>query len=355
VLKLLVIDDEHVVREGLKTIIDWEKYGYYVCGEGTDGRDGLKKIRTLQPDLVLVDIKMPGLSGIEVIKETRKEEKGFGTKFIILTGYSDFEYAQKAIQLQARSYLLKPIDEDELIETIIRIRQEIERDSKLKKIRENEVTNITNIKELYDAIDDGDFEKLDIVFTEMEEFFKQGHITIEDIKEFCVQCFMEIKDKFTFNYYDKKEEITPNEVVIKNINNRKSLHELLEYIKDEMITISSILCENSSEHAIRRIINYINTNYYKDLKVETLGEIFHYNSAYLGKLFKNYTKQSFNTYLDKVRIEKAKELLLGSDLKVYQVSEKVGYRNIDYFYTKFRKYEKLSPNQYKNKSKKKRE
>jgi two-component system response regulator YesN len=99
---------------------------------------------------------------------------------------------------------------------------------------------------------------------------------------------------------------------------------------------------------MKRILNYIHKNYNKELKLELLAEIFNYNSAYLGKMFKNYTGESFNVYLDKVRIYKAKEMLLNNDLKVYQVSEKVGFSNIDYFYSKFKKYVGTSPKEFRN-------
>lgn len=107
------------------------------------------------------------------------------------------------------------------------------------------------------------------------------------------------------------------------------------------------ICSNSSENTMKRILNYIEKNYYKDLKLELLAEIFCYNSAYLGKIFKSYVGQGFNGYLDKVRMEKAKILLAQGELKVYEVSEKVGYKSIDYFYSKFKKYIGVSPKEFK--------
>jgi two-component system response regulator YesN len=89
-------------------------------------------------------------------------------------------------------------------------------------------------------------------------------------------------------------------------------------------------------------------NYYKDLKLEVLSSLFNYNSAYLGKLFKSSTGKYFNTYLDLVRIEKAKQFLK-EGLKVYQVAPKVGYNDIDYFSVKFKKYVGVSPSSYKGK------
>lgn len=93
------------------------------------------------------------------------------------------------------------------------------------------------------------------------------------------------------------------------------------------------------------MFDLIHRNFSDNLKHETLSGIFNSNSAYLDKLFKNVTGEYFNTYLDKVRIEKAKALL-EEGMKVYQVAEKVGYTNVDYFHTKFRKYVGTSPSAY---------
>ncbi|WP_254438347.1 AraC family transcriptional regulator [Paenibacillus sp. DCT19] len=94
------------------------------------------------------------------------------------------------------------------------------------------------------------------------------------------------------------------------------------------------------------MIEFIRRNPGENLKLEVLSEVFNYNSSYLGKLFKNHTGESFNAFLDKVRMEKAKELL-NEGLKVHQVAARVGYANVDYFHGKFRKYVGESPSAYK--------
>ena len=87
-------------------------------------------------------------------------------------------------------------------------------------------------------------------------------------------------------------------------------------------------------------------HYAENLKLETLAELSNYNSGYLGKMFKNFTGEHFNTYLDQVRLRHAVELLQ-QGLKVHQVSELVGYANVDYFHAKFKKYKGLSPSSFK--------
>src|SRR5690625_7174618 len=117
--KVLIIDDEPIIRKGLKSVISWADYGYEICDMGIDGRDGLNKIRLHNPDLVLLDIRMPGLSGIDLVHQVKKEN--YQCKFIILTAYSSFSYAQQLMGLGIESYLLKPIDENELIKIIEKI------------------------------------------------------------------------------------------------------------------------------------------------------------------------------------------------------------------------------------------
>ena len=98
---------------------------------------------------------------------------------------------------------------------------------------------------------------------------------------------------------------------------------------------------------ILKVMQYVRNNYARDLKLEFLGETFNCNSAYLGKRFREQTGETFNAYLDRIRIDAAKELLRTTDLKVYQVSKLVGYANIDYFFSKFRRHVGMTPRAFK--------
>ncbi len=123
---LFIADDEKNIREGLKCILDWEDLGFTLCGEAANGEDALSGILQNTPSLVLLDIRMPKLSGIDIIKIAR--EQGYHGKFIILSGYSDFSYAQAAIRYGVEYYLTKPIDEDELLDSIHTIKKALEQE-----------------------------------------------------------------------------------------------------------------------------------------------------------------------------------------------------------------------------------
>ncbi|WP_256758834.1 response regulator transcription factor [Cohnella sp. WQ 127256] len=123
--KVILVDDEIFARKGLMVLIPWEKYGYEIIGEADDGEEALHLIEQLAPDLVITDIRMPVLDGLELIQTVRKRN-GKSTKFIIVSGYGDFKYAQHAVRFGVQDYLLKPIDEIELIDTLERIAKEID-------------------------------------------------------------------------------------------------------------------------------------------------------------------------------------------------------------------------------------
>lgn len=121
---VLIADDEQNIREGLRYILDWEELGFEIIGEAANGDDVLSFILKQNPSLVLLDIRMPKMYGTEIIKIAR--EKGYKGKFIILSGYSDFTYAQTAIRYGASFYLTKPIDEDELLASVSKVKEELD-------------------------------------------------------------------------------------------------------------------------------------------------------------------------------------------------------------------------------------
>ena len=121
---VLIADDEMNIREGLKYIIDWNELGFEICAEAANGEDALCLILEKKPSLVLLDIRMPKMYGTDLIRIAR--EKGFQGRFIILSGYSDFTYAQTAIRYGVEYYITKPIDEDELQQAICEIKKSLE-------------------------------------------------------------------------------------------------------------------------------------------------------------------------------------------------------------------------------------
>ena len=120
-LKVLIVDDEPIVRHGIVQALEWKAMGCVVVGEASNGEEGLEFYSRYQPDIIIADIRMPRMDGIEMLRELRS--RNAKTNVILLSAYSDFEYVRSALKLGAVDYLLKPFDLEELEKTISQIRQ----------------------------------------------------------------------------------------------------------------------------------------------------------------------------------------------------------------------------------------
>jgi len=515
--KVMIVDDEPLIREGLKTLIDWEAYGFQVVQTAKDGLDALDKAEVHKPDLLIIDIRMPGMDGLQLIETIRG--RNWNPKLLILSGYADFDYAKKAIKSRVEGYILKPVDEDELIEYLTSIKHALDREQEEEKQfssvtrrscetliqsaltgsgsykgsissraselgliwkqyqvlllliqfdNARQVDVLSSAREKLENWVEG--QKLGVVFvrdlqigillrshyatsSQLDRLYKEmgealGELDLiyyaaigrtvyrfVDIKASYDEAFELLKRKFfaaggrilsletspelksMIERAKPKDEFDAEPYADRlylalDIANKESIRDTLASMKEEMMrcdmteqevktsavqilssvvgkllqhheelrnvhldsaswildfyryeTISEMfasigdkLCQlvdrfatMNSETLVKRMIDLIHRNYNENLKLETLADIFNYNSAYLGKMFKSQTGEYFNTYLDKVRIEKAKELL-EEGLKVYQVAERVGYTNVDYFHSKFKKYTGVSPSAYRSKS-----
>ena len=154
--KVLIIDDEPIIRKGLKNIINWKQFECEVCGEASDGFEGCCRIKDLLPDIIITDIRMPEVDGLSMIREIK--ELVPGSKIIMLTGFRNFDYVQEALKLGAFDFILKPTRIEELTSVISRAVKELrfqkDRAEEINKIRRLFEQNIPILREklLYDVI-----------------------------------------------------------------------------------------------------------------------------------------------------------------------------------------------------------
>lgn len=119
--KVIIVDDEYDIRQGMKHIINWEEQGFTIVGEAEDGEEALELFRKEKPSLIISDIKMPGMNGLELAQLIKEENPT--TKLIILSGYNDFTYARDGIRCGINSYLLKPVDPEELCRELANVKE----------------------------------------------------------------------------------------------------------------------------------------------------------------------------------------------------------------------------------------
>ena len=157
IIKVMIIDDEYLIRNLIKNCIDWNEIGIDIIAEASNAVEGLNLINKDKPNIILTDINMPMTDGLDMSKGILETYPDI--KVIVITGYNEFEYAKRSIKIGVSDFILKPIDEEELKNSVLKLKKEI-LDEHLKKkeykdIKEKMVTfnNIINLSDNYESGD----------------------------------------------------------------------------------------------------------------------------------------------------------------------------------------------------------
>ena len=150
-MKVIITDDEIQIRKGLRMKVDWEEEGFQIAGEASNGKEALELLRNMEIDLVITDMRMPIMDGIELAKQCQQE---FPTvKVIVLSGYSDFELVRGSMKEGVKDYLLKPVAPDELVEALQKVRKVIEEERRKQietaQMRQLVLTQLQEVQEQY--------------------------------------------------------------------------------------------------------------------------------------------------------------------------------------------------------------
>ncbi|GHT77384.1 hypothetical protein FACS1894130_01500 [Spirochaetia bacterium] len=404
--KLFIVDDEYEVIEGLRIAINWNEYEIEVCGDASNGAEAFDRIRELAPDILIIDMNMPIMGGIELMEKTKNA--GIDTKFIILSGYDDFSYAQKAISLGASKYLLKPCRVQDILKAVLEVKELLEEQRHQERLMDQYKAQFMNnahvLKDLLlTRILDGKTLIRDEVL--QEEIHLYG-IFLLDMNSTVILYKTEgnayYQEIIPFIETEFKKKDLPNEVLVykgglvsicssacsrdmlnvilyritKMVMDTFSVHmtvvvgyEVAEldglsrcYKKcREAMDTKSFLCideiiflddrgdekkDVKTNKLIEASIEYIKNNYADDIKLETVANKIFITSGYLSILFKQTTGINFLDYLHRYRIQVSKDLMRDVRRKVYEIAYMVGYQDEKYFSRIFKKFTGLSPRQY---------
>lgn len=380
---VLIVDDEPLVRLGIINSVEWENYGVNRILEADNGNEAWKICQNEPVDIVITDIKMPEMNGIELLRFLKSVDSK--AVRIVLSGYSDFEYLQKAIRAGVMDYLLKPINVielEEVLETAInRLREEeIQKTERMKNLRENTLARLMegNIgkHELRDKL-----EKLDIqlrrgpyivtvfqfptaVFEEQSFFSK-----LDLCEEECSKIIQREEEGLVCSMngnlvvlYDK--ELSDEKLDYINERLAKAITRYMEQEVDiymgkpvgevEEIAFSYLDAKSRNKEntekkkyskQIQDLLNYIDDHFREEISLKEAAELFYINPSYLGYIFKKEYGHSFTETVNRKRIEYARELLMNSNIKIYEVAEKVGFTDSRYFVRVFKKYEGVNPSE----------
>lgn len=339
--RLVVIDDEYIVVEGIKAIIEKKKMNCEVVGSANDGVTGLRVIQEQRPDMVITDIRMPGMDGLSLI-ETVKEEFP-DILFIVISGFTEFEYARRALHLGVKSYIDKPVTIEKIQEAILKIEQERDQQSNQYLLQKKEADAL--IDQMISNIIQCNAQNLnDNGQQYLNQFMDEAKINTYKLDCFQVLCVLleVIADQ-------KRTHENWMYISYRDLEELETVKELKNFAINVIGSIAANLeaeAVGSSHRTVQQLLQFINQNYNKDIGLNELAEQVNMNPNYLSILFKEEVGMSYIKYLTNLRIQKSKDLLLQGG-KVSDVAEQVGYNNYRHFCETFKKYVGQTPNEYK--------
>ncbi|MVX63334.1 response regulator [Clostridium chromiireducens] len=433
-MKILLADDEKYDRETVKHILKENFSEELEVYEAKNGREAIELSESIRPDMVIIDIKMPGIDGIQALKEISATLPNLYS--IILTAYDYFDFAQEAVKINVKEYLLKPFTKEEIVEKIsagIRFvkkeqnkrKSEIEDKEKiytLLPVLENQLSDliindklkgidygmylrclnmnfvssyamVISIKDKYAYTDISRNEKDEIkikigeyikeyinrkykcignyvFYEELTYFIQIENENISDFKNLKIDLAFnlrrEIKKRFNVSVrtglgetFDSVEQIVESyrqatKCLVYNSDNVNIIY--IDDVNDKLLkdqyTIN--VKENKSRNTnkikmklFEDVKNYIRENIEEELELEKVANNFGLSVYYFSRTFKEVTGVNFSDYVNKCRIDIAKELLLSGEMNVKEVCYKVGYNDPNYFSKVFKKYEGVSPVNFK--------
>lgn len=317
-LSVFLIDDEPIILLGLKKLIEWEKYGFQITGTARNGLEALNKINLQKVDLVITDLKMPNIGGLELCEQLRKKSPGL--KFIVLTAYDDFEYTQKSIRNGVSDYLLKPVKEKMLIESLERIRKQIEEE---KYPYPFETENM-----LIDYVFKNNTEKTYEIIEELFTYIEQYKIPINDCKEIVIRLLRTLNFRLEQSGCGLRDILKENVLNDDAFSKVKTKKDIFDKIKNILSKVLEYRTKKQENELTIKTKQYIEENIEKDISLNTVAKHFYVNPSYLSLVFKKDVCINYSNYVTEQRMIKAKRLLSDDRLQIQQISEMVGY--IDY-------------------------
>ncbi len=365
-VKLFLVEDEIVMRDGIKKHIDWEKEGIEFVGEASDGELALPMILESKPDILLTDIKMPFMDGLQLSEKIREALPD--TKIIILSGYDEFSYAQEAVRLGVTEYLLKPIAPAALLKSIRSVAQKIEEEKSPEEAPAEQ-----SAQEEQEETLSLDTTVIDETSHKMiENFLRTG--TESEIPVFCDRFFRSIGEKnvqsmlflsyimmdvyFSMARFLKEMgvEVSDLEKDMGDINNivRKmtSWMEAKEYIEKSLRTVIQIRDSGAASKygkLLRDAVAYIDEHYAdEDISLNTVATVANISPNHFSSIFSQEMGVTFIEYLINKRMEKAKELLMTTDMRSSEIAYQVGYKDPHYFSSTFKKTQGMTTREYRS-------
>lgn len=348
--RVVIIDDEPWTRGVILNLAQWSRLGLEVVGEAADGETGLELIHRVMPDIVITDVKMPRIGGIELVQKLRAE--GFRIPVLIISGYDDFSYVRSALKLGVTDYLLKPIKAQELNQQLQRCVDLLNKEdvAKPKTVMQAgffadgwEDSYYSTRKKLETALQLGNQGKISAQFQELYDVIRQheGEQPANPVMIGVYYALMLPLQKYVETRGSTREEIFAGKNTVFVFSRDNTLKQMLDFLQDLYLTAVRQIEKQQQQRTrldIPAVCRYVQENYAQGVTLEQTAEVFHVSKEYLSKAFKAYQKEGFSEYVTSLRMERAYELIADYHAPLKEVGAMVGYFDLAHFYKTFKKY-----------------
>ncbi|AZK46725.1 response regulator [Paenibacillus lentus] len=390
--KVLIADDEFIIREGIRESVDWEQLRLNVVAEAEDGEEALELALKHRVNILLVDLNMPIMDGIELMKHIRKALPD--CKIVIITGHDEFTYAQTAIRLQVKDYILKPANPAQLEKVLRQVRNELEEEAIQQQHLQTASRQITKsyplLRERFcqewmegsmteeEIVEQLAFLQLPVTTPSllgmirlresatpqplMKESERQLYLfAIENIAAELLSSYPKVifRDPFGVivvllwsfsadgDFHQIESSVRTYLKVPVDIHLAEGENGLTSMPAVYRKCKSTVLKETAISPLVRRAKQYM-LEHYGDctLTLESMAQQLQTSPVYLSRMIKQELDASFNGYLTQIRIRRASQLLNGTDLTIAEIARQVGYETQHYFSTAFKRTTGTSPLQY---------
>lgn len=359
-IKVFLVEDEVVIRRGIRNAIHWEEEGFEFAGEAGDGELALPLVQRTKPDILITDIRMPFMDGLELSRRLKAVMPDL--HIIILSGYDDFHYAQEGISIGVEDYLLKPVTAAQLLSALRKIADRIR--------EQRSAEDMDALSRMKDSLQVGELDLTKFDQQMLTNFLKTAKPGETDafVQKYLSNFGESNLNSLLFRQYTMmdlyltaarvlNELGIPTDSLVERCGDvaslplrSNSIEETAQFLTDMFRAVIELRDQNAQSRpssAVAEALNYIRRNYSDpEISLNAVASAAGLSPNHFSTVFRQETGKTFVEYLTELRMEKARELLRSSNEGIGDIAFEVGYRDPHYFSSQFRKMQGVTPREY---------
>lgn len=361
-LRLVIADDEKVTRDCIIDFTNWSQHGIEIVGVASDGWEALRLLSETRPDIAILDIQMPGITGLEVIEKLKGS--GLDTVFIIVSSFDNFEYARRSVHLGVEEYLLKPFLPDDFLAAIYKAAEHLQSlrglvptASETAPPKNSNPFSVQSVLNLTSDINYPSQEERALITALQVCATEDALAQFDRFSSQAEQCNTEERKRvncYLILYVELYRFCSLHNIILSpgfSPQPVEKQEDPVQHLANHLRKACEFICETltqqkSRSYLVKKALDYIGQHYAEELSLEIIAENIFVSPSYLSSLFRQSIGKTYIEYLNGLRIDKAKDIILAEPhLKNYEVAERLGF-SPKYFAQVFKQIEGITLSDY---------